>query len=41
MGETILKEAPTFKSRDGVDALEQYEHLNQLLHIKKTVRDKR
>lgn len=31
----------SFKSLDGVDELEQYEHLSQLLHIKKATRNKR
>lgn len=32
---------PQSKSLDGVDELEQYEHLSQLLHIHRVVRDKR
>ena len=32
---TTAREAPLFKSLDGVDELEQYEHLSQLLHIQK------
>ena len=31
----------SFKSLDGVDEREQYEHLSQLLHIQKATRDKR
>jgi hypothetical protein len=31
----------SFKSLDGVDEREQYEHLSQLLHINKATRDKR
>ena len=34
-------EAPSFKSLDGVDEREQYEHLSQLLHIQKATRNKR
>ena len=34
-------EAASFKSLDLVDEREQYDHLNQLLHIQKTTRDKR
>ena len=34
-------ETLSFKSLDGVDELEQYEHLSQLLHIQKATRDKR
>ena len=30
--------ATTFKSLDGVDELEQYEHLSQLLHIQKSTK---
>jgi hypothetical protein len=37
----MASEAPSFKSLDGVDELEQYERLSHLLHIKKAVRDKR
>jgi hypothetical protein len=32
-------EVPSFKSLDGVDKLEQYEHLSQLLHLQKSLRD--
>ena len=38
---TTASKAPIFKSLDGVDELEQYEHLSQLLHMQSTVRDKR
>ena len=38
---TTASDAPSFKSLNGVDELEQYEHLSQLLHIHKAVRDKR
>ena len=31
----------SFKSLDGVDEREQYEHLSQLLHINKATRNKR
>lgn len=34
-------DALSFKSLDGVDEREQYEHLSQLLHIQKAMRDKR
>jgi len=34
-------EASSFKSLDGVDAREQYNHLSQLLHIHKATRNKR
>ena len=34
-------DALSFKSLDGVDEREQYEHLSQLLHIQKVTRDKR
>ena len=34
-------ETLSFKSLDGVDEREQYEHLSQLLHIQKATRDKR
>ena len=34
-------ETLSLKSLDGVDELEQYEHLRQLLHIQKATRDKR
>ena len=33
-------ETLSFKSLDGVDELEQYEHLRQLLHIQSATRDK-
>ena len=36
-----VSEASAFKSLDGVAELEQYEHLSQLLHIQKALRDKR
>ncbi len=38
---TTTSEAPSLKSLDGVDEREQYEHLSQLLHIQKAMRDKR
>ncbi len=34
-------ETLSFKSLDGVDELEQYEHFSQLLHIQKATVDKR
>ena len=34
-------EALSFKSLDGVDEREQYEHLSQLLHIQKATRNKK
>jgi len=38
---TTAYEAPSFKSLDGVDEGEQYEHLSQLFYIQKSMRDKR
>ena len=38
---SMASDALAFKSLDGVDELEQYEHLRQLLHIQKATRDKR
>ena len=36
----VASDAVSFKSLDGVDEREQYEHLSQLLHIQKATRDK-
>ena len=38
---STASDALSFKSLDGVDEREQYEHLSQLLHIQKATRDKR
>ena len=38
---SATSEAFSFKSLDGVDEREQYEHLSQLLHIQKATRNKR
>lgn len=38
---SVVSDALSFKSLDGVDEREQYEHLSQLLHIQKATRDKR
>ena len=38
---SAASDALSFKSLDGVDEREQYEHLSQLLHIQKATRDKR
>ena len=38
---TKASEKPSFKSLNGLFALEQYENLNQILHLRKAVRDKR
>ena len=38
---SAASDALSFKSLDGVDEREQYEHLSQLLHIQKAPRDKR
>ena len=38
---TTTEGASCFKSLDGVDELEKYMHLSQLLHIQKAVRDKK
>ena len=38
---STASDALSLKSLDGVDELEQYEHLSQLLHIQKATRDKR
>jgi len=38
---SAASDALSFKSLDSVDEREQYEHLSQLLHIKKATRDKR
>ena len=38
---SAASDALIFKSLDGVDEREQYEHLSQLLHIQKATRDKR
>ena len=38
---SAASDALSFKSLDGVDEREQYEHLSQLLHILYTTRDKR
>ena len=38
---SAASDALSNKSIDGVDELEQYEHLSQLLHIQKATRDKR
>ncbi|MDB0017998.1 hypothetical protein N9D84_01970 [Planktomarina temperata] len=38
---STANETISFKSLDGVDELEQYEHLSQLLHIQKATRNKR
>ena len=38
---STANETISFKSLDGVDEREQYEHLSQLLHIQKATRDKR
>mgnify|MGYP003687702989 FL=1 len=38
---STANETLSFKSLDGVDEREQYEHLSQLLHIQKATRDKR
>ena len=38
---SAASEAFSFKSLDGVDEREQYEHLSQLLHIQKATRNKR
>ena len=38
---SATSESLSFKSLDGVDAREQYDHLSQLLHIQKATRDKR
>ena len=37
---SAMSDALSFKSLDGVDEREQYEHLSQLLHIQKATRDK-
>ena len=38
---SAASDALSFKSLDGVDEREQYEHLSQLVHIQKATRDKR
>ena len=38
---SVVSDALSVKSLDGVDELEQYEHLSQLLHIQKATRNKR
>jgi hypothetical protein len=38
---STASDAPSFKSLDSVNELEQYEHLCQLLQIQKAVRDER
>ena len=38
---SAVSDSLSFKSLNGVDEREQYEHLSQLLHIKKATRDKR
>ena len=38
---STASDSSSFKSLDGVDEREQYEHLSQLLHIQKATRDKR
>ena len=38
---STANEMLSFKSLDGVDEREQYEHLSQLLHIQKATRNKR
>jgi hypothetical protein len=38
---SAMSDALSFKSLDGVDEREQYEHLSQLLHIQKATRGKR
>ena len=38
---SAASDALSFKSLDGIDEREQYEHLSQLLHIQKATRDKR
>lgn len=38
---SVASDALSFKSLDGVDEREQYEHLSQLLHIQKATRGKR
>ena len=38
---STANETISFKSLDGVDEREQYEHLSQLLHIQKATRNKR
>ena len=38
---STANEILSFKSLDGVDEREQYEHLSQLLHIQKATRNKR
>ena len=38
---STASDALSFKSLDGVDEREQYEHLSQLLHIQKATRNKR
>lgn len=38
---STASDALSFKTLDGVDEHEQYEHLSQLLHIHKATRDKR
>jgi len=38
---TSIRESPSLRSLNGVDEREQYEHLSQLLYMKKTTRDKR
>ena len=38
---STANETLSFKSLDGVDEREQFEHLSQLLHIQKATRDKR
>ena len=38
---STANETLSFKSLDGVDEREQYEHLSQLLHIQKATRNKR
>ena len=37
---SAASDALSFKSLDGIDEREQYEHLSQLLHIQKATRDK-
>jgi len=37
----VASDAVSFKSLDGVDERQQYEHLSQLLHIQKATRNKR
>ena len=38
---SLASDALSFKSLDGTDALEKYEHLTQLIQTQKTMRDKR